>query len=64
LFENYPNLKIKNNKVTKNEEGKMKRTFKNACLKKLNVDLMVEMHFVGFLFVLTIIEKLIVTIFK
>ncbi len=41
LFENYPNLEIKSNKVIENSEESMKMNFKTACLRKLNVDLMV-----------------------
>jgi hypothetical protein len=63
LFENYPNLEIDATKILKMKKKKWKWTFKNACFKK-NVDLMVETHFFGFFFVLTITEKLIVTIFK
>jgi hypothetical protein len=39
LFENYPNLEIKSNKVIENSEESMKMNFKTACLRKLNVDL-------------------------
>ncbi len=47
MFENYPSLETKNNKVLENEK-KGKKTFRNCMLKKLNGDLMSKLHFVGF----------------
>jgi hypothetical protein len=38
MFENYPNLKTKNNKVLENEKKGKRKTFKSFLLKKLYVN--------------------------
>ncbi len=48
MFEDYPNLETKINKVAKNEKEKWKWTFKSCMFKKLNGNLMGKCILMGF----------------
>jgi hypothetical protein len=63
MFKDYPSFEIESNRIPKKEKEKWKWTFKSCMFKKLNGNLMVEMHFIEFFSLLLITKKLIIIIF-
>jgi hypothetical protein len=55
----YPNLETKSNRGLENEQI-MKMNLQKLHAQRVNGDLMVEMHFVGFTLMLMITKKLII----